>query len=330
MHLSRIPPGMRYYVGAEARLRRKVEDVAMFVFSRWSYEEITTPAVDYYPLFEHGMGVKEAQRSFRFTDNDGRMLALRPDVTSTVARAAATLLIDADRPLRLCYAAPVFKQQYHSSAEWRRESTQLGCELIGDGSVSADMEVLLLAAAVLKQIGLANRYCITINDVEIFNGLAEQFSLNEVEREEIRRLIDSRAAPEVNSCLADLNQRTVFSDLIHLRGKGDVLTRALRLNSNVRSMAGLSRLTDIWQAIEANGLSDVFEIDLGDVSNLDYYTGLNFKVFVNGAGSRVGGGGRYDRLIENFGAAEPAVGFMLSLDGLVDVLSSAESTIGFK
>jgi ATP phosphoribosyltransferase regulatory subunit len=82
---------MRYYFGAEARLRRGVEDTIMGVFDGWSYEEITTPCVDYLALFERGMGYEQAHRAFRFTDCDGRLLALRPDVTSSVARAAATL-----------------------------------------------------------------------------------------------------------------------------------------------------------------------------------------------------------------------------------------------
>ena len=93
---------MRYYIGAEARLRRTIEDAAMSVFESWSYEEVITPSVDYYDLFEHGMGPAEAQRGFRFTDNDGRLLALRPDVTSSVARMTATLLADRPRPLRFC------------------------------------------------------------------------------------------------------------------------------------------------------------------------------------------------------------------------------------
>ena len=69
---------MRYYIGAEARLRRMVEDVAMSVFESWNYEEVITPSVDYYDLFEQGMGQREAQRGFRFTDNDGRLLTLSP------------------------------------------------------------------------------------------------------------------------------------------------------------------------------------------------------------------------------------------------------------
>ena len=87
--LSRIPSGTRYYFGEEARRRRSIEETALSVFDRWSYEQIVTPTVDYYSLFEHGMGQVEAHRAFRFTDTDGSLLALRPDVTSALARAAA-------------------------------------------------------------------------------------------------------------------------------------------------------------------------------------------------------------------------------------------------
>ena len=311
---------MRYYVGDEARLRRKVEDTAMSVFDRWSYEEITTPSVDYYALFEQGMGITEAQRSFRFTDQDGRLLTLRPDVTSSVARAAATLLADRARPLRLCYAAPVFRQQSQSASEWRRENTQLGCELIGAADASADLEVLLVAAEILAQLGLQNSYCITLNQVEIFNGLAEQFSLDAKEAEYVRRLIDSRAIPELTLYSSDVLKCNTFADLVHLKGNQEVMSAAHDLVSNSRSQAALLALADLWRALEAKRLTDAFEIDLGDVSSFDYYTGLSFKIFINGAGSRVGGGGRYDRLISNFGAAEPAIGFVLNLDGLTEVL----------
>src|SRR3712207_7392637 len=78
--LSKIPGGMRYYFGREARLRRAVETAAMSVFDGWGYEEIATPSVDYYALFERGMGRAEAGRAFRFADTDGRLLALRPDI----------------------------------------------------------------------------------------------------------------------------------------------------------------------------------------------------------------------------------------------------------
>src|SRR5437016_8345790 len=114
--LSRIPAGMRYYSGSEARLRRAIQNTLVSIFDGWAYEEIATPTVDYYSLFEHGMGRSQAHHAFRFSDTDGRMLAIRPDVTSLVARAAATLIGERHRPLRLCSVAPVFCQQPRSHA----------------------------------------------------------------------------------------------------------------------------------------------------------------------------------------------------------------------
>ena len=216
---------MRYYIGAEARLRRTVEDVAMSVFEGWNYEEVITPSVDYYDLFEQGMGQSEAQRGFRFTDNDGRLLALRPDVTSSVARMAATLLSERPRPLRFCYAAPVFRQQTQSHAEWRRENTQLGCELIGVGGTAADLEVLRLAAEILSRLNLQSRCCITINNVEIFTGVADQLNLSASPREQLRRLIDTRAAAELQQFLQTFNdsEARAFSQPTQLTGKRDVI-----------------------------------------------------------------------------------------------------------
>lgn len=318
---------MRYYIGPEARLRRTIEDTAMSVFAAWSYEEVITPSVDYYDLFEQGMGQSEAQRGFRFTDNDGRLLALRPDVTSSVARMAATLLSERPRPLRFCYAAPVFRQQPQSHAEWRRENTQLGCELIGVGGHAADLEVLRLATEILSRLDLDSSYCITINNVEIFNGVAAQLELAASAREELRRLIDSRETAELQRFLQNHanDEGRAFLQPTQLTGKQDVLHAARRVIANPRSVAALDSLEELWTAIEALGLADRVEIDLSDVSGLDYYTGLSLKVFVHGAGTSVGRGGRYDGLTGNFGRAEPAVGFVLNLDALTEVLARRSS-----
>jgi ATP phosphoribosyltransferase regulatory subunit len=326
---SKIPAGMRYYIGAEARLRRTVEDAAMSVFEHWNYEEVITPSVDYYDLFEQGMGQREAQRGFRFTDNDGRLLALRPDVTSSVARMAATLLSERPRPLRFCYAAPVFRQQTQSHAEWRRENTQLGCELIGVGGKPADLEVLRLAAEILTRLNLQSSYCITINNVEIFNGVAANLNLEPPAREQLRRLIDTREAAELQRFLQNYsnNDARAFAQPTQLTGKREVIRAARNAITNTRSLAALDSLDQLWTEIEALGLENSFDIDLGDVSSLDYYTGLSLKVFVHGAGSGVGRGGRYDGLTGSFGRAEPAVGFVLNLDALTEVLGRRNSRI---
>ena len=321
--LSKIPAGMRYYAGSEARLRRAIANTLVSIFDGWSYEEITTPTVDYYSLFEHGMGRSQTHHAFRFTDTDGRMLAIRPDVTSSVARAAATLFAESERPLRLCYVAPVFRQQPQSHAEWRRESTQIGCELIGANSSAADMEVLAIICEVLERLDLDRHCSITLNDVEVFNGIAEQLKLHPDSRNEMRELVDTRNAADLESFLAGYSSAEdskAFAQLIQLSGKRKTLSDARRLITNARSQSALDRLECLWSVIEALQLTDRFEIDLGDVSRLDYYTGLTFKIYVSGAGTRVGSGGRYDGLTASFGRAEPAVGFVLELDALTEVL----------
>jgi len=321
--LSKIPAGMRYYFGSEARRRRTVEETGMSIFDGWSYEEITTPTVDYYSLFEHGMGKAEAQRAFRFTDTDGRLLALRPDVTSAAARAAATLFAERERPLRLCYAAPVFRQQPQSHAEWRRESKQIGCELIGANTRVADLEVLLIASEFLRRLDLDDNYAITLNDVGIFNGVAERLRLDPTSREEMRQLIDVRNAADLERFLTpytSTEEAQAFAQLMQLSGKRESLELARSVISNEQSRTALDRLESLWNVIESLDLTSCFEIDLGDVARLDYYTGLTFKIYAKGAGYRVGSGGRYDGLISSFGKAEPAVGFVLDLDALTDVV----------
>ncbi len=329
--LSKIPAGMRYYCGPEARLRRAIEAAIISIFDGWSYEEITTPTIDYYSLFEHGMGHSEAHRAFRFSDNDGRMLAVRPDVTSLVARAAATLFAGRQRPLRLCYVAPIFRQQTQSHAEWRRETSQIGCELIGTNSSVADMELLAILCEVLKYFKLDRGCSITLNDVEVFNGIAEQLKLDSDSLDEMRRLVDTRNTAELQRFLARYScakDSHVLAHLTQLSGKREPLNDARQSITNARSRAALDRLDRLWSVIESLHLSDYFEIDLGDVSRLDYYTGLTFKIYVSGSGSRVGSGGRYDGLTASFGKAEAAVGFVLELDALTDVLlGRAESDL---
>jgi ATP phosphoribosyltransferase regulatory subunit len=329
--LSKIPDGMRYYSGSEARLRRSLEDAVMAVFDGWSYEEITTPCVDYLALFERGMGYEPAHRAFRFTDTDGRMLALRPDVTSSVARSAATLFADRARPLRFCYAAQVFRQRQLSHALWRRESKQLGCELFGVEGLNAEIEMLCVATEILTGLNLGQDFRLTINSVEIFNGICEHLSLDDPQRERMRQLLDRRDAAELQKFLGGFatteSERASFARLTQLSGKREILEEARRIITNPRSVAALDGLGALWRIIQTLDLTNFCDIDLGDVSGLDYYTGLTCKIYVRGAGAHVGSGGRYDNLTANFGRPEPAVGFVLDLDSLTDALLSREVAV---
>ena len=200
---------------------------------------------------------------------------------------------------------------------------QIGGELLGANSSVADMEILAIVCEVLECLDLDRHCSITLNDVDVFNGIAEELKLKPEARNEMRELVDARNAADLERFLAGYSAAAdsqAFAQLIQLSGKRKTLSDARRLITNARSQSALDRLERLWSVIESLDLADRFEIDLGDVSRLDYYTGLTFKIYVSGAGARVGSGGRYDGLTASFGRAEPAVGFVLELGALTEVL----------
>jgi ATP phosphoribosyltransferase regulatory subunit len=191
--------------------------------------------------------------------------------------------------------------------------------------VAGDAEILTLAVELLNTLGLSESTRITINNVEIFNGIAENLKMDEHSRDRMRELINIRDTAGLESFLRSFansgRECRIFSELIQLSGKIDILASAREVIVNRRSVAALDSLEDLWAVLDGGGLSDRFEIDLGDVAGLNYYTGLTFKIYAEGAGAKIGGGGRYDNLIGNFGPAEPAVGFVLDLEPVTKAMS---------
>lgn len=323
--LTKIPAGVQYFFDDEVRLRRYVERQAMEVFAGWSYDEIILPMFDYHDLFARGMGAEQAEKTYRFVDRDGALLALRPELTSLVARTVATRFIQRERPIRLCYSGEVFRYD-EPTERAAREFHQLGLEHIGQPSPQADIEILLIAAETLATLGI-NDFRIALSHVDFFNGVAAALELDAADRSRLRELIDRRNSFALDEFLTarapqiDEARRQAFCRLTQIAGKADAIARAREVLINERSRAAIEQLSEIYTTLTALGLAENFDIDLGDAGGLEYYTGLTFKVYVAGWGTEIGGGGRYDNLIANFGAAEPAVGFSLALDGLVGTLS---------
>jgi ATP phosphoribosyltransferase regulatory subunit len=323
--LTKIPAGVQYFFDEEVRLRRHVEQQAMQVFAGWSYDEIIVPMFDYHDLFARGMGAERAQRTYRFTDRDGALLALRPEMTSLVARTVATRFVQRARPIRLCYSGEVFRYD-EPTERAAREFHQLGIEQIGQPSPTADIEVLLIAAELLTTIGLSE-FRITLAHVDFFNGIANSLAMTEASRNQLRELIDRRNSIaldeflQVNAPEMTAERRQAFCQLTQIAGKAEAITKARGTLRNETSRTAIEQLAAIYDTLTALGLSEHFDIDFGDAGGLEYYTGLTFKVYVPGWGTEIGSGGRYDNLISNFGAAEPAVGFSFALDGLVGALT---------
>jgi ATP phosphoribosyltransferase regulatory subunit len=322
--LSKIPSGVQYIFDEEVRVRRWIERELMRVFDGWSYSEIILPMFDYADLFALGMGKEQAEKTYRFTGRDGKLLALRPEMTSLVARTVAARFSERPRPIRLSYSGEVFRWD-EPRAGRQYEFHQTGLELIGSDRLEADSEVLVIAIEALRRIGLEG-FTITLSHVDFFNGIADRLELDQDQRARLQEMIDHKQTGQLNSFLeryVDQEDRDAFCRLTALAGKGAILGEARALISNAKSAAALDDIQHVYQIAEALGIDAFVDIDLGDVGGLDYYTGLTFKIYAKGLGSALGRGGRYDQLLSKFGAAEPAVGFSLCLDWLAQLLPAS-------
>ena len=321
--LSSVPPGVQYFFDDEVLLRRSIEREVMDVFAGWSYREIVLPIFDSYELFARGMGEDVAERTYRFTSRDGKTVALRPDLTSLVARTVATRLKDRTRPLRLCYTGEVFRADEPRRGR-QHEFHQLGVEHVGWASPEADVEVLLVALEALSRLGLSDAR-VTLGHAGFFAGIAERLALPAERTSEMRTMVDRRQTAALDAFLEphlSADERASFCRLISLGGGREVLELAKALVENGRSRAAIETLSAIHGTLERLGLSERVSVDLGEVADFEYYTGMTFKIYAPGWGLPLGQGGRYDALLVQFGNDEPAVGFSLSLDWLAGALAA--------
>ena len=146
-----IPEGMRDFTIDECKRRNNIISTIKNCFENWGYNEISTPTVEYYETFNHKTQSLKEEEMYKFFDNRGRILTLRPDMTVPVARLVNSKLKDMELPLKLFYSANVFR--VHDSFEGKRnEYLDCGIELIGAYGREIDLEVLVTALEVLKAL----------------------------------------------------------------------------------------------------------------------------------------------------------------------------------
>lgn len=321
--LARVPSGVQYVFGAEARLRRAVERRVLDVFRGWSYDEVILPIFDHAELFEGGLGAGRA-RTYRFTDHQGELLALRPELTTLVARTVVTRLRDDPLPLRLAYTGEVFR--FDPPRRGRHsEFHQVGLEHVGTNRLEADLEVLLVCVEALRALGLTG-FRLTLGHVGFLSGIVDALKLPAATREALRERLDRRDPEGITRALEGRGEPERIAELARLAtlsGGAEVLEDALRLVRNATSRAAALELQRVLETARASVGDAPFEVDLGGVAGFDYYTGMTFQVYVPGIASALGGGGRYDRLMGQFGRDLPAVGFSLCLDWLADAVTRA-------
>lgn len=308
------PPGALDLTGDAARRRRALQRAAVLVLERAGYEELLPPTFEYEDVFLRAGGAGVAERLLRFPDRDGRILALRYDFTSSIARIASTTFAAAEPPLRLSYSGKVYRQEPERGGR-PRETLQVGAELLGEGSLEADVEIVRLTLELIRSAGLGD-FQINLGHVGVLApGLA---ALDEPLRSQVRRWIDRKDRAGLTRALAGrTGDSATLGRLPFVIGRRERLEAALG-EAPPAVAPGLRYLLALDEALDAAERAHVV-YDLGEVRGLDYYTGVHFEVYVAGAGRAAGAGGRYDDLMGRFGRPMPAVGLSLDLDTIAEV-----------
>lgn len=291
---------------------------------RWGYRHVITPLVESMEVLDVGLGIDQRRRLFKFTDQRGDVVAMVGERTVPVARLAAGKLRGAPLPMRLCYAGPVVSTD-ESRFQHRRETYQVGAELIGASGPVADAEVIALAARCMEATGI-RRYQIDVGHAEFFHGIMDGVSLPEEVKTAVRRALAARDFVALESLLEDTPLKSAEHELLlrfpALRGGAEILKAAGDLIRNRRSEAAVEELARVRELLERHGIGDVVVLDLGAIRDFDYYTGVIFEGYGPDLGRPVAQGGRYDGLLEKFGRPAPATGFVIQLDLVAELLSS--------
>ena len=190
LSLLHTPDGVRDYHGQELADRAMVCERLRKVFESRGYTEVVTPVFEYFDIFNAERGSVSSRNMFKFYDNDGETLVLRPDFTPAMARCAAKYFNDSPVPVRLSYMGNTYVNSSGHRGKMREEM-QAGAELSGDDSCYSDAEMLDMAAALFEKAGIHD-YIIDVGDVRFFRGLLSETNLSDEQRAKIKRLLSKK------------------------------------------------------------------------------------------------------------------------------------------
>ena len=322
MELIHTPEGVRDIYGEEYAKKLAVQKILHQQIHLYGYRDIQTPTFEYFDVFGKEIGTTPAKDLFKFFDNDGNILCLRPDFTPSMARCAAKYFAEEDFPLRLSYLGNTFSNTSLLQGKLK-ETTQMGAELMGDGSVEADGEMIAMLIDALLQTGL-KQFQVSIGEIDYFKGICEDLSLNAEQEKVIREYISNKNFFAVKEYLESENipeeQINIIMAIEDLFGNVDILVEAAKLSTHPLVQGAIERLVSLHKVLCAYKVEKYVSFDLGMLSSYQYYTGIIFKVYTLGIGDVVVKGGRYDKLLPYFGKNSPAIGFVIVIDDLMQAL----------
>ena len=320
--LLHTPEGVRDIYNVECGKKLALENRLKKTLHLFGYHDIQTPTFEYFDVFRKEIGTIPSKDLYKFFDKEGNTLVLRPDITPSIARVAATLFGEEDLPIRLCYTGNTFIN--HSNNQGRlREVTQMGAELIGDDSVEADAEMLAMVIESMQAIGL-KEFQLSVGHLGFFQSLIEDAALDEEARERVVELINNRnyfgVEEYLDSIMVKRSSKEAFAALGNLVGGVEVLAKAKNIAPNSSGIMAVKRLEKIYDILALYGVEKFVTFDLSMTGNYGYYTGIIFRGYTFGTGDAVVKGGRYDHLLEKFGKTSASIGFAIVIDELMNAL----------
>lgn len=322
--LLHTPEGVRDVYGKECARKLTIENKINNIFNLYGFHNVQTPTFEFFDIFNKERGSVPSKNLYKFFDREGNTLVLRPDLTPSIARIAAKNYMDVNVPIKICYNANTYINNSELQGKLK-EITQLGCELIGDDSVEADAEMVALVVNSLKSAGF-DKFLVEIGQVDFYKGLLEECGFEDDVEEELRVRIENKNFFGVEELLdsKDItsNVKDTFLKLPSLFGSSDVLDKAKELATNEKSLKAIEKLEEVYSILVDYGVADYISFDLGMLSNFNYYTGIIFKAYTYGTGDAIVAGGRYDKLLSQFGKDSAAIGFAVYMDQLLMAMSS--------
>lgn len=320
--LLHTPEGVRDLYGKEYAAKLVLQEKVMKSIQLYGYENIQTPTFEFFDVFSEEIGTTSSRELYKFFDKEGNTLVLRPDFTPSMARCAAKYFMEQNVPIRFCYSGNTFINNTNLQGKLK-ELTQMGAELIGDDSVYADAEMIMMVIDTLKAAGLS-KFQVSIGEVEYFKGICRHAGLDSETEMEIRDFISEKnffAAEElmIEKGISE-NDREAILQVREFYQVEETLEKAKELASNEMSRNAISRLEALYELLKGYGVEEYVSFDLGMLSKFHYYTGVIFKAYTYGVGDAIVTGGRYDTLLGRFGKDAAAVGFMVLIDDLMEAL----------
>jgi len=290
-------PGFRDFLPDQCAARNYIFARWREVARRYGFVEWEGPVLEPTELYKKKSGAEIVDQLFNFTDKGEREVALRPELTPTLARVVATHEREFKKPLKWFSIGQFFRYEKQQRGRLR-EHFQLNCDIIGETDLAADIELVALCIDILCAFGLTEKdFVVRISDRDFWTNFLREKNVSPDRWEELLQAIDKSGREPREKTAEKLGELTdpVFA-LLKSGGKSE-------------------KLDKVVDGLGIRGLADFVAIDVGIVRGLAYYTGIVFEVFDRAGKFRaIAGGGRYDNLIQQLsdGAVSmPALGFAM-------------------